>query len=149
MKIKSAGNFFTMTSWLMEVGKGQDWVYCYTSALECLGLFIGYVNEAMIDVYAKEKGEFENVNYFIVDSFDHLEIETYENIRYTSLNQTINDMLADFDNIDEQSFIEALSDYYYMHDESFSGIVIEEKNQAQFDSIKDWAIDYHKRYNGK
>ncbi|MDR2354366.1 MAG: hypothetical protein LBF22_14650, partial [Deltaproteobacteria bacterium] len=81
---------------------------------------MGYLNEDQIDVYAKEKGEFENVNYFIVDSFDHLEIEMYENIRYTSLNQTINDMLADFDNIDEQSLdeqslIEGLSDYSFSH----------------------------------
>jgi hypothetical protein len=127
----------------MEISKGQDWIFCHTSALECLDLFGGYLQEDQIDVYAKEKGEFENVNYYIVDSFDHLEIETYQSIRYTSVNQTINDMLADFDNIDEQSLIEGLADYYFAHDESFSGLLIEEKNQAVFDSIKEWAIEYY------
>jgi hypothetical protein len=130
-------------SWLMEVAKGQDWVFCHTSALECLDLFIGYLNEDQVDVYAKEKGEFENVNYYIVDTFDHLEIETFRNIRYTSAIQTFNDMLADYDNIDSQSFIEALSEYYYNHNESFSGLLIEEKNLGVFDSVKDWAIEYH------
>jgi hypothetical protein len=131
-------------SWLKEVGKNQDWVFCYTSALECLDLFLGYVNEVKVDVYAKEKGEIENVNYYIVESFDYLEIETYDNIRYTSLNQTVNDMLADFDNVDEQSLIEGLSDYYYSNGKSFSGLLIEEKNQAVFDSIKDWVKEYYK-----
>jgi hypothetical protein len=143
MKIQSREKFWTMTSWFMEVSKGQDWVFCHTCALECLELFIGYLQQDQIDVYAKEKGEFENVNYYIVNSFDHLEIETRKNIRYTSVNQTINDMLADYDNIDEQSLLEGLADYYFAHDESFNGLLIEEKNQAVFDSIKKWAIEYY------
>jgi hypothetical protein len=144
MKVQSRANFMTTFAWLKEVGKNQDWVFCYTSAMECLDLFLGYVHEIKVDVYAKEKGEIENVNYYIVESFDHLDIITFDTIRYTSINQTVNDMLADFDNINEQSLLEALSEYYFMNDKSFNGLLIEEKNQAVFDLIKDSAIEYHK-----
>jgi len=129
--------------WLQAVAGDRDWVLCRTSALECLELFVGYLNEKQIDVYAKEPGEYENVNYRIVDSFDNLGITNFRNVRCTSVNQTINDMLSDFDNIDEQPLIEALATYYYLHNDSFDGLEIAPENQAVFNSIKDWAIEYY------
>jgi hypothetical protein len=52
-------------------------------------------------------------------------------------------MLEDYDNIDEQSLIEGLADYYFMHGESFDGLTIEPENSARFSEIKDWAIEYY------
>jgi hypothetical protein len=143
MNTQTSGCFRGNKLWLQAIAGDREWVLCHTSALECLELFPGYLNEKRIDVYAKECGRFENVNYRIVDSFDGINIASFRGVRYTTVNQTINDMLADFDNIDEQPLIEALSTYYYRHGESFSGLVIEPENQAVFNSIKDWAIEYY------
>ena len=52
-------------------------------------------------------------------------------------------MLDDFDNIDEQSLIEALSKYYYTHGRTFDGLVIKPENIELFNSVKDWAIEYY------
>jgi len=143
MTTPSNDNFLGNKLWLQTVAGGRDWVLCHTSALECLELFVGYLNESRIDVYAKKPGEYENVNYRIIDSFDGLSIVNYRDMRYTSVNQTINDMLSDFDNIDEPALVEALATYYYTHNESFDGLEIHPKNLAAFDSIKDWAIEYY------
>ena len=143
MTTATNGDFRGNKLWLQSVASGQDWVLCHTSALECLELFVGYLNESRIDVYAKEAGEYENVNYRIVDSFEGLSTINYRDVYYTSTNQTINDMLSDFDNIDEPSLVEALATYYYTHNDSFSGLDIRPENQAAFDSIKEWAIEYY------
>ena len=37
-------------------------------------------------------------------------------------------MLADFDNVDEQSLIEVLAGYYFSHGESFDGLSIDPEN---------------------
>jgi len=143
MTTASSGDFLGNKLWLQAVAGGRDWVLCHTSALECLELFIGYLNETRIDVYAKEPSEYENVNYRIVDSFDGLSIVSFRDVRYTSVNQTINDMLSDYNNIDEPALVEALATYYYTHKDSFDGLEIHPENQAVFDSIKDWAIEYY------
>ena len=67
----------------------------------------------------------------------------FGNVLCTSVNQTINDMLDDFDNIDEQSLVEGLSKYYYTNEKSFDGLYISPKNIKLFYSIKDWAIEYY------
>jgi hypothetical protein len=143
MDTQTSGCFRGNKLWLQSVAGGREWILCHTSALECLELFNGYMNEKRIDVYAKEPGEYQNVNYRIVDSFDGLGVASFRDVRYTSINQTINDMLADFDNIDEQSLAEALSNYYHRHGESFDGLEIRHENRVVFNSVRDWAIDFY------
>jgi len=122
---------------------GKDLVLRHTSALECLEMFVGYMNERLIEVYAKEPGEYENIDYHIVDSFDSLDIVQFGDVKCTSFNQTINDMLEDFENIDEKSLAEGLALYYNSHGDSFDGLVIAPHNQAAFESMRDWAIEYY------
>jgi len=141
---KVSANYEAHWKWLMDVVGGTDLVLCQTSALEYLGLFLGYSNEETIDVYAKRKGEYDNINYRVVNTFDDIDVvQRYGNVLCTSVNQTVNDMLDDFDNIDEQSLVEALSNYYYRNKESFDGLIIKPENMDCFNSIKDWAIEYH------
>ncbi len=137
-----SGGYQTHREWFMAILKGENVILCYTSALECLQLFLGYLNERQIDVYALEKGKYENINYYVVDTFDGIEVARFGDLLCTSINQTFNDMLADFDNIDEQSFIEALGHYYYMSGKSFTGLEILPQNMNQFNAIKRWAIEY-------
>jgi hypothetical protein len=139
----SSGEFLGNRTWFESVIGGQDVVLRHTSALECLELFPGYLNGKKIDVYAKTRGKYENINYAVVDSFDGLETVRIGGVRCTSASQTVNDMLDDFNNIDEQSLAEALCNYYFDHGESFEGLEIAPRNMARFEEIKDWAMEYH------
>jgi len=114
-----------------------------TSALEFLELFGGYMREKKIDVYSTQHGGHENINYHLVDTFDGIDFVRFGNVLCTSVNQTFNDMLSDFDNIDEQSLIEGLSRYYYTHNNSFDGLIISPDNAECFNSVKDWAVEYY------
>ena len=114
-----------------------------TSALEFLELFNGYMREKRIDVYAKQPGEYSNINYHIVDTFENIDYIRFGDVLCTSPSQTFNDMLSDFDNIDEQSLVEGLSGYYYSNNESFDGLDIKPEHMDRFNSIKDWAIEYY------
>lgn len=42
-------------------------------------------DERRNDVYALEHGQYEDVHYHVVDSFDGIDIETLGNLRFTSL----------------------------------------------------------------
>ena len=83
------------------------------------------------------------LNYHIVDTFDGIDYMRFGNVLCTSVNQTVNDMLDDFDNIDEQSLVQGLSDYYYANHQSFDGLLIKPENMGNFNKIKDWAIEYY------
>ena len=135
--------FLTTKAWHKAVVGGKDIILRCTSALEFLELFSGYMREKMIDVYARQRGEYENINYCIVDTFDGIDFLRFDDVLCTSASQTFNDMLADFDNIDRQSLIEGLSSYYYSHGESFDGLMIEPENTERFNSVKEWAIEYY------
>ena len=136
-------NYVGNRSWFQASTHGKDWVLCRSSALEFLGLFGGYLNSKQIEVYSKEPTDYDNVEYKLVDSFDDLSTVNLNDVRCTCVNQTINDMLSDFDNIDEQALVESLATYYFLHNDSFNGLSIDPENHAVFDSIKDWAIDYY------
>ena len=141
----TSNHYLTNRAWHRAVLGGEDVILRHTSALEHLELFFGYMNEKTIDVYARRPGQYENVNYHIVDSFDGIDTIRIGSVLCTSVSQTFNDMLADFDNIDEQALVEGLSCYYYSHGESFDGLIIKPENMELFNSVKDWAIEY---YNG-
>ena len=136
-------DFLTPKAWHKAIVGGKDLILRRTSALEYLEFFNGYLREKKIDVYAKRPGEYDNISYHIVDSFDGIDYIRSDDVLCTSANQTFNDMLSDYDNIDELALIEGLSGYYFAHGESFDGIAIAPENMERFDSIKNWAIEYY------
>jgi len=143
MLVSSRSNFTSNREWFNSVLRGKNVVLCHTSALECLGQFPGYVNENQIDVYATVREPYENINWYLVEGFDGLDIVTIGDLRCTSLNQTINDMLRDYDLIDEQSLAQALADYYYNNGESFDRLKISPQNTDRFNAIKGWATEFY------
>lgn len=148
MQTPTRNNYLTNFAWFQETIGGKELILCHTSALECLELFTGYFHEKEIDVYAREKGDYENINYQIVDSFDGIEFVRMDNILCTSVNQTFNDMLSkygtiDENTIDEQSLLEGLSKYYFLHNESFENLYILPENKTQFEKLKKWAVEYY------
>jgi hypothetical protein len=143
MRINTRSGYTSNREWFNSVLQGKDVVLCHTSALECLGQFPGYVNETQIDVYAKAHEPYENMNCYVVDGFDGLEIVNIAGLRCTSLNQTVNDMLRDYDVIDEQSLVQALADYYYSNGGSFDGLRVAPQYADRFNEIKDWAVEFY------
>lgn len=135
--------YLSNVDWLQDVVQGTDLILYGVSALEYLELFNGYVNESKIQVYAKNKGQFDNIEYHIVNSFDHIEYLNFNGVLCTTVNQTINDMLANYDNIDELAFLEALSNYYFANDESFDNLKIKPENLNVFNQVKQIAIEYY------
>jgi hypothetical protein len=135
--------YLTTRAWHGAVIGGRDMILRRTSALEFLELFGGYMREKKIDVYARKRGEYDNINYCVVDTFDGIDYIRFGNVLCASANQTFNEMLADYNNVDELSLIEGLSGYYFTHGESFDGLVIKPENIERFESIKDWAIEYY------
>jgi hypothetical protein len=143
MMTATSNDFLTNRAWHRAVLDGQEVILRHTSALEHLELFFGYMNEKTIDVYAKNPLPFDNICYRLVDTFNGIDTVRFGSVLCTSVNQTVNDMLSDFDNIDEQALVEGLSHYYYTHGESFDGLDIKPENIERFNSIKDWAIEYY------
>jgi hypothetical protein len=143
MRVDTRGNYTSNREWFHSVLRGRDVVLCHTSALECLGQFPGYVNENQIDVYTTTREPYENVNQYIVDSFDGIEIVNVAGLRCTSLNQTVNDMLRDYDVIDEQSLVQALAGFYYRNGRSFDGLRIAPRYVDRFNAIRDWAVEFY------
>ncbi len=143
MTSKTSWDYFSNREWLRDIVGGKMLILCKVSALEYLELFVGYMKEKYIYVYAREKGKDENIEYNIINNFDEIDYVQFGNVLCTSVSQTINDMLREFENTDVQALVEALSNYYDMHNESFEGLDIKVENMKTFDYIKEWAINYY------
>ena len=120
----------------------QPMILRSVSALEYLQLFVGYFSENKVEVYALEESSEENIRCHIIEDLEAIEYIRFENVLCSSPSQAVNDMLSDFEHSDETALVEALSKYYYSHEESFSGLNIKKENQKRFEELKDWAINY-------
>lgn len=140
MKISS--DYTSNRAWLRDVVGNQPMILRSVSALEYLQLFVGYFSENKVEVYALEESSEENIRCHIIEDLEAIEYIRFENVLCSSPSQAINDLLADSERGDETALVEALSKYYYSHEESFSGLNIKKENQKRFEELKDWAINY-------
>ena len=140
MKISS--DYTSNRAWLRDVVGNQPIILRSVSALEYLQLFVGYFSENKVEVYALEESSEENIRCLIIEDLEAIEYIRFENVLCSSPSQAVNDMLSDFEHSDETALVEALSKYYYSHEESFSGLNIKKENQKRFEELKDWAINY-------
>lgn len=140
MKISS--EYTSNRAWLRDVVGNQPMILRSVSALEYLQLFVGYFSENKVEVYALEESPEENIRCHIIEDLEAIEYIRFENVLCSSPSQAVNDMLSDFEHSDETALVEALSKYYYSHEESFSGLNIKKENQKRFEELKDWAINY-------
>lgn len=140
MKISS--DYTSNRAWLRDVVGNQPMILRSVSALEYLQLFVGYFSENKVEVYALEESSEENIRCYIIEDLEAIEYIRFENVLCSSPSQAVNDMLSDFEHSDETALVEALSKYYYSHEESFSGFNIKKENQKRFEELKDWAINY-------
>ena len=139
---KISSDYTSNRAWLRDVVGNQPMILRSVSALEYLQLFVGYFSENKVEVYALEESSEENIRCHIIEDLEAIEYICFENVLCYSPSQAVNDMLSDFEHSDETALVEALSKYYYSHEESFSGLNIKKENQKRFEELKDWAINY-------
>ena len=142
INMKISSDYTSNRAWLRDVVGNQPMILRSVSALEYLQLFVGYFSENKVEVYALEESSEENIRCYIIEDLEAIEYIRFENVLCSSPSQAVNDMLSDFEHSDETALVEALSKYYYSHEESFSGLNIKKENQKQFEELKDWAINY-------
>ena len=140
--MKISRDYTSNRAWLRDVVGNQPMILRSVSALEYLQLFVGYFSENKVEVYALEESPEENIRCHIIEDLEAIEYIRFENVLCSSPSQAVNDMLSDFEHSDETALVEALSKYYYSHEESFSGLNIKKENQKRFEELKDWAINY-------
>ena len=148
MEFTTSNRFITNYDWFNNVIGDSELVLCYTSALECLGLFMGYFNNDKIEVYARERGTNNNIIYRILPNFNNIDVVHRGSVLCTSPSQTFNDILSKYGtpdeaDVDEQSLIEGLSKYYHTNGESFDGLSISSENAIHFERLKIWAVEYY------
>jgi hypothetical protein len=139
----SNGSYISNRDWMRDALIGENVVVRGASALDFLRLFVGYVNESEIDVYAMTKGVYDNINYHVVDSFDGIEYFSDGGVQCSTFEQAVNDMLSDFENADEKALANALSNYYFANNESFDGLFIKPENILHFEQMMEWAMEYY------
>ncbi|MBQ8515040.1 MAG: hypothetical protein IJ496_06560 [Ruminococcus sp.] len=142
MRTRPCDEYISNRAWFRDTVGGENLILRGTSALEYLELFDGYTGETEIDVYAKSQGHYENINYHVIESFDEIEHILHGNVLCSTFNQTVNDMLQD-ENSDEQALCEALSNYYFAHNESFDELKINPENTVRFNTLIEYAMEYY------
>ena len=143
MARKTNDDYISNRAWLRDMVGDKPLILRNVSALEYLQLFVGYMSESMIEVYSEEPIDDTEFKCCVVSSFHEIDYAHMGNVLCCTVNQAINDMLHNFDNIDEIALVESLSRYYYAHNESFDGLDIQPENMWQFNQIREWAIRYY------
>lgn len=143
MQSIASNNYMSTRAWMQEAVAGQRLILRGVSALEYLQYFVGYLGENSIDVYSQSRGMYSNINYFVVDDFSSIDFVLINGVMCSTPTQAVNDLLADFSNIDEESLANALSNYYHRNNQTFTGLDIAPGNLPAFNSIRDWAVEYY------
>ena len=145
IKIQDVGQYISLKSWYRNMLENKNVILRGRSALEYLEYFIGYLYDNEVEVYSVGPVLANNVKVVIVDNYNNIRYINDSGVLCSTFEQAINDMLADFDNADEQALLESLSRYYYTNNRSFNGLNILPSLHDRFSDVQNWAIDYYKR----
>ena len=132
-------------SWLKAVSDciGDNAVFALDEALMCQGYFSGRNDEYVIWVYADDSATEYNGVALLGNHISRYSVKEKGGIRFTDLNRTFSDAFANESILDMQGTTEALSKYYYTHNESFDGLSIAPEYQDRFDILANDAIEYY------
>lgn len=120
-------------------------IICLESAAVYLGLCNGMYFQKY-PVYSAENIESAGLDVIVLpDCFESKQHIVRNDMYITTEEQTILDMLEYYDRIDIQALIEALSGYYFTHNETFGSIpeMLNEQQAVVFDRWKQDAIEYY------
>ena len=145
MPIPQSNEFRSASEWLSAVQEalGEDIVFALDSALMCEGSYLGRMNEWIIWIYGpRDLKKYKGV-CVIGESIYSCDVQEKDGIKYTCFNRTLNDALANERILDMQGITEALSRYYYSHDESFEGLHPDPEYIELFSRISSDAVEYY------
>lgn len=119
-----------------------NYILCGSSALEYMGYFAGYLSDPTIYVYADQRASDSNdQNIVVIPTHENTQFQKRNGIRYTTFEQTINDMLSNTELEDPQAIMEALNEYLYQYEHSDPQIT--DKNKSKYLYYKDLCADYY------
>ncbi|MBR5618382.1 MAG: helix-turn-helix domain-containing protein [Clostridia bacterium] len=132
-------------SWLKAIQNriGEPVVFALDEALMCQGSFGGRSDEYLVWVYGSDTVKRFNGVVVLGNNVSEFSIVNKNGILYTDFSRTISDALANESILDMQGITEALSKYYYLHDESFNGLSVSPEYQERFEELAREAIEYY------
>lgn len=131
--------------WLKDVQKeiNEPVVFALDQALMCQQTFLGRNDEFIVSVYGSDLLKRFNGVAVLGNDISENQTETNFGLRYTNFNRTVIDAIENENILDMQGITEALSYYYFTHNESFSELYIPEEYQNDFLRLCDDAVDYY------
>ena len=138
-------DYLGAVSWLKAVRDsiGEDVVFALDEALMCQGNFGGRSDESIIWIYGSDAAARFNGVAILGANVSHYSVMEKQGLKFTDLNRTLADALANEHILDMQGITEAVSKYYYTNGESFNGLSIAPEYQDRFEVLAGDAIDYY------
>lgn len=138
-------DYLGATAWLKAVRDemGGDVVFALDEALMCQGGFKGRSDEFIVWVYGDDSLSRFNGVVVLGNEISDYYVQEKNGLRYTDLNRTISDALANEAILDMQGVTEATSKYYYANGESFRGLFVPPEYQERFESLAEEAVSYY------
>ena len=138
-------DFIGSLSWLRAVRNclGEDVVFALDEALMCHGSFGGRSDEFLVWVYGNDSVTRFNGVAVLGNHVSPYNVVERNGLLFTDFNRTLCDALANEKMLDMQGITEALSKYYYSHNESFSGLFVPPEYQERFEKLAHEAINYY------
>lgn len=133
------------TAWLRAVrdAVGEDVVFALDEALMCQGNFGGHSDEYIVWVYGSDSVTRFNGVAVLGNQITPYHVSEKNGLRFTNLNRTLSDALANEAILDMQGVTEALSRYYYKNGESFNGLFVAPEYQERFEKLAENAVAYY------
>ncbi len=138
-------NYIGSLSWLKAVRDciGEDVVFALDQALMCQGLFGGSNNEYIVWVYGGESLDRFNGVAVLGRKVSPFCVLEKNGLKFTDLDRTISDALANESILDMQGITEAVSHYYFSKGESFEGLSVTPEYQDAFERLAQDAKSYY------
>ncbi len=138
-------DYISSISWLIAIRDyiGEDFIYALDQALMCQGNFGGRNNEYTVWIYGDPSlDRFNGIAVLGKKVSPYCVIEN-NGLKFTNLNRTLSDALANESILDMQGITEALSHYYFSNDESFAGLSVSPEYQDAFERLMKDAASYY------
>ena len=145
MSLPRRENYIGSLSWLKAVRDclGEDIVFALDQALMCQGCFGGRNVEYIVWVYGTESLDRFNGVAVLGRKVSPFCVLEKNGLRFTDLNRTISDALANESILDMQGITEAVSRYYFSNGESFEGLSVTPEYQEAFERLAQDAKSYY------
>ena len=130
-------NYIGSVAWMRAVRDciGEDIVFALDEALMCQGNFGGKNNEYIVWLYGDASLDRFNGVAVLGTRISPFCVLEKNGLKFTDLNRTISDALANESILDMQGITEAVNKYYFSTGESFEGLSVALEYQEAFEKL--------------